>query len=426
MSSTQLRSLEIVAETSFCGLSASQTTPADTGLTYSVVDFLDLTQLIVEGEPLVDDPSGLRGGVYANPDRPVVIDDDHPVRGSFSFDFYLKAWASTDKGILDLLKTRFDISASASVSSTISTATGTSQAVVTSTAVNTSAGGVCMILHDSLTLYGYVCGYTSGTSFNLTPNIVDRGAAVSDDINGCMTLRIPTQGLPATTSSCAIRIKGQGWTQTCLGCTLTSLSMTNGGDSRGVKCTATVDCAYVITNTYSGTPAVLAADSTVGILHQISSPLALGETFDLTTGSFTSGEDASSLSTLPSQCVDEWTLTIDFTTAYSSCGSYIVGRSRAETVQADISLDMELATLASYDDIESQWLNQTARTVLLGFTGSESGSFIGGAIAIPAAVVKDFTPAPDLGSDFARTHVTFAPGPCPVASQPCFVIALRN
>ena len=424
MSSTQLRSLEIAAETSFCGLSASQTTPMETG-TYSVVDFLDLTQLLVEGEPLVDDPSGLRGGVYANPDRPVVIDDDHPVRGSFSFDFYLKAWASTDKGILDLLKTRFDLSASASVSATISAATGSSQAVTSSASLNTSAGGVCMILHDSLTLYGYVCGYTSGTSFNLTPNIVDRGADVSDEINGCMTLRLPTQGLPATTSSCAIRIKGQGWTQTCLGCTLTSLSMTNGGDSRGVKCTATVDCAYVITNTYSGTPAVLAADSTIGILHQISSPLALGETFDLTTGSFTSGEASSSLSTLPSQCVDEWTLTIDFMTAYSSCGSYIVGRSRAETVQADITLDMELAGLAAYGDIESQWLNQTARTVLLGFSGSEGG-FIGGAIAIPAAVVKDFTPAPDLGSDFARSHVVFAPGPCPVASQPCFVIALRN
>lgn len=425
MSSTQLRSLEIAAETSFCGLSASQTTPIETG-TYSVIDFLDLTQLIVEGEPLVDDPSGLRGGVYANPDRPVVIDDDQPVRGSFSFDFYLKAWASTDKGILDLLKTRFDLSASASVSSTVSAATGSSQAVTASTSLNTSAGGVCKIVHGSLTLYGYVCGYTSGTSFNLTPNIVNRGADIGDDIDGCMTLRIPTQGLPATTSSCAIRIKGQGWTQTCLGCTLTSLSMTNGGDSRGVKCTATVDCAYVITDTSSGTPAVLAADSTIGILHQISSPLALGDTFDLTTGSFGSGVDASSLSTLPSQCVDEWTLTIDFTTAYSSCGSYIVGRSRAETVQADITLDMELAGLAAHSDIDTQWRDQSARTVLLGFSGSENGGLIGGAIAIPAAVVKDFTPAPDLGSDFARTHVIFAPGPCPVASQPCFVIALRN
>lgn len=421
MSSTQLRSLEIAPETSFCGLSASATTPNDTGLSYTAVDFLDLTQLLVEGEALVDDPSGLRGGLYSNPVRPVDIGGDTPVRGSFSFDFYLRGWGSSDAGIIDLLKTRFDLSASASASSTIATATSGTQAVTCSTAVNTASGGVVCAEHDGLRIYGYVCAYTSGTSQVVTPNLVARGADVGDDYDGCWTLKLPTQGLPATTSSVAIKITGQGWTQKCYGCTLTSLSLAGGGDSRAVRCTATVDCAYVETTT-SGTPQVLASDSTLGVLHQLASPLGLGEDFSLSTATFAAGTDADSLSVLPSQCVDEWTCNIEFTTAFASCGSYIVGRSRAETVQANVTLQLSLGSLAAYSVLKTQWQSQHARTVLLGFAGDN----IGGAIAIPAAVVSEFTPAPDLGSDFARTSVTLAPGPCPALTQPCFVLALRD
>lgn len=421
MTSSQLRSLEIVQESSFCGLSASETSPNSSGLTYSAVDFLDLTQLIVDGESLVDDASGLRGGLYSNPVRPVVIDGETPVRGTFSFDFYLRGWESTDPGIIALLKTRFDLTSSASASATISTATSSSQAVTTSAAINTAAGGVCFANHNELNIYGYVCAYSSGTSFTVTPNIVSRGAAPSDDIDGCWTLKLPTQGLPATTSSCAIKITGQGWTQECFGCTLTSLSMTSAADSRGVRCTATVDCAYV-RYTQSGTPKVIAADSDLGVLHQLSSPLALGSPFDLTTGSFGSGSAASTLSTLPSQCVDEWTCTIEFTTAFSSCGSYIVGRNRAETVSATATLEMSLANITSYSDLKAQYVGEKGRTVLLGFKGAD----IGGAICLPAAVISELPAAPDVGSDFARTSVTFQAGPCPVATQPSFVLAFRN
>lgn len=421
MSSTQLRSLAIAPETSFCGLTTSVTAPTDSGLTYAVVDFLDLTQLLVEGEPLVDDPSGLRGGVYSNPVRPVLINTETPVRGSFSFDFYLRAWESSDHGIVDLLKTRFDLTASAATSSEISAATTSSQAVTCDTSINTAAGGVVCANNGDIRIYGYVCAYTSGTSQVVTPNIISRGASVGDSYDGCWTLKIPTQGLPATTSSVAIKIVGQGWTQTCLGCTLTSLSLSSGSDSRGVRCTATVDCAYV-TVTQSGTPQVIAEDATVPVLHQLSAPLGLGVSFSLTTASFASGTAAASISALPSQCIDEWTCNIEFTTAFSSCGSYIVGRNRAETVQANITLQMSLASLSAFTEFQSQWQSQEARTVLLGFNGDD----VGGAIAIPAAIVSEWTDAPDMGSDFARTSVTLAPGPCPIATQPCFLLALRD
>ena len=45
---------------------------------------------------------------------------------------------------------------------------------------------------------------------------------------------------------------------------------------------------------------------------------------------------------------------------------------------------------------------------------------------LPAAVISELPAAPDVGSDFARTSVTFQAGPCPVATQPSFVLAFRN
>lgn len=427
MSSTQLRSLEIATETNFCGLSSSYTSPNVTGLTFYAVDYLDLSQLLVDGEPLANDPSGMKGGSYSMPARPIYLSNATPVRGSLSFDFYLRGWESTDPGIVALLKTRFNQTSSASVTtSTISTATTSTQAVTASAAINTAAGGVCMALHNDVAIYGYVCAYSSGTSFTATPNIVSRGAATSDKINGCWTLALPTAGLPATTSTVAIKITGQGWTQTLMGCSLTSLTMNSSSDSRGVRCTATVDVAYVSFAT-SGTPKVIAADATTGVLSQLASPLGLGEVFALTTGSFGSGAAATTSSAFPSICVDEWSLSVEFSTAFSSCGSYMTGRSKSETTSVTATLELTLGDSSTFSVFKSQWVQQKARTAILGFNGvDDNGDTIGGAIVFPAAVVSEFNDALDMSSDFVRTKVTLAAGPCPISTQPSFVLALRN
>lgn len=427
MSSTQLRSLEIASETAFCGLSASATTPNVTGLTFYSVDYLDLSQLLVDGEPLAYDPSGLRGGSYTMPARPIYFNNATPVRGSLSFDFYLRGWESTDPGIVALLKTRFNSTTSASTaSSTISAATSSSQSVTASTAINTAAGGVCVAYHNDVLIYGYICAYTSGTAFTATPNIVSRGAATSDRINGCWTLALPTTGLPSSTSTVAIKITGQGWTQTLMGCSLTSLTMNSSSDSRGVRCTATVDVAYVSFAT-SGTPKVVAADTTTGVLAQLASPLGLGEVFALTTGSFGSGESATTSSAFPSVCVDEWSLTVEFSTAFPSCGSYMTGRGKSETTSVSTTLELMLGDSSTFAAFKSQWVQQKARTVILGFNGvDDNGDTIGGAIVLPSAVVSEFNDALDMSSDFTRTKVTLAAGPCPVATQPSFVLAVRS
>lgn len=423
MSSTSLRSIEIATETSFCGLTSSTPHPTATGLTFTAIDFLDAGQLIVEGDPLLDDPSGMIGGGYSMPARPVEAGGSTVVRGSFSFDFYLRPWGSTAKGIPELLKTRFD-TGSGSSSSTISTATSASQAVTTGASVTTAAGGVCAVETTTETiLFGYVCAYTSGTSFVLTPNIVSRGADVGDSIDGCWTLKLPTAGLPATSATCAIRITGDNWSQTLYGCSLTSLTMSGSSDSRAVRCTATIDVAFVSTQISSSTPLTSAPDQTLGVLHQLNSPLALSTTFALGSPSFGSGfAPNSATQTLPGQCVDEWSLSIEFNTAFSSCGSFGVGRSRAETTSITTTLEMHLGGSGLYSAINNQWIGETACNLILGFTSSDGGR---GAIVIPAAIVSEFTPAPDVGSDFVRTAVTFAPGPNPTQTQPCFLLALE-
>lgn len=423
MSSSQLRSIEIATESTFCGLSASSTQPNSTGLSFTAVDFLDAGQLIVEGDVVSDDPSGLLGGGYTNPARPVALSGSVLSRGSFSFDFYLRPWGPSDTGIPELLKTRFDTGTGAS-GSTISTGTTSTQAITTSAAVTTSAGGVCSVItDDGTTLYGYVCAYSSGTSFTLTPNVISRGAAIGDDIDGCWTLKIPTAGLPATTSTCCIRIKGNNWSQELYGCTLTSLTMAGSSDSRAVRCTATVDVAAISTAVTSTTPLTVAADSALGVLHQLNSPLALSTTFALNPGSFASGfANNTSTATLPSQCVDEWSLSVEFNTAFSSCGSYVVGRSKSETTSINTTLELHVGGTALYSALQTQFKDQKACNLILGMTANDEGR---GAIVIPAAVISEFTPAPDLGSDFVRTAVTFASGPCPVSTQPCFVIALE-
>lgn len=422
MSSSQLRSLSIATESSFCGLTASNQTPTSSGLTFTVVDVLDIGQLIVEGEAVADDPSAMRGGSYSMPARPVFQDGKPVARGSFSFDFYLKGWSSTDKGIPELLKTRFDTTAGSGFES-LSTATSGSQAVTVAGSVTTSAGGVCVVESDAGSVFGLVCSYTSATSFSLTPNIVSRGADPGNDLSVCWTLSLPTAGLPSTSSTCCIKITGQGWTQTLYGCSLTSLSMSGSSDSRGVRCSATVDVAFVDTVVNSGTPAVLAADADAPILHQLGSPLALSTTFYLSTGGFASGfTPNSNTMTAPGQCVDEWTLNIEFATSFSSCGSFYVGRSRSETTSVTTTLELHIGATALYSDFVSQWESLMACNAILGFTGANDAR---GAIVLPAAVVSEFTPAPDLGSDFVRTSITLAAGPCPTSSIPAVVIALR-
>lgn len=423
MSSTALRSIEIATESSFCGLTSSNSTPNVTGLSFTAIDFLDAGQLLVEGDPLLDDPSGMIGGGYSMPARPVANGSAPIVRGSFSFDFYLRPWSATAKGIPELLKTRFDVG-SGSSSSTISSGTTSSQAITTAASVTTGAGGVCSIVATSgATLFGYVCSYTSGTSFVLTPNVISRGATTGDAIDGCWSLRIPTAGLPAASSTCAIRIKGCDWSQTLYGCSLTSLSMSGSSDSRAVRCTATIDVAYVSSSVASGSPVASAPDQSLGVLHQLNSPLALSASFDLGAAGFTSGyAPNASTQTLPGQCVDEWSLNIEFTTAFSSCGSYSLGRSRSETTSITTTLEMHIGGTALYSAINSQWINQQACNLILGLTSSDGGK---GAIVLPAAIVSEFTPAPDLGSEFVRTSATFAPGPNPQTTQPCLVLALE-
>lgn len=420
MSSTQIRQMGIATETTFCGLSSSSAVPTDAGLSYDLVDFLDVSQIFCEGEVLADDPSAARGGGYTLPMRPLSNNGNANKRGSFSFDFYLRPWDLTaTRGIPALLKTRFGFT-SASGSSTVSTISG--NAVTTAAACGAALGGICACTTATpQEIYGVVCDYTSATSFTVTPKLGQRGVATSDAVKCCPLLSLPTSGLPTSTATVAIKISGATWQQILYGCTLTSLSMSGSSDSRGVRCSATVDVAYIgetfnanTVNTIGG----VTSDGTLDIFHQLSSPIGLGAAYDLSDG-FASGEDAALYN--PAPCVDEWTLNIDFTTAFSNCGNYVVGRGPAEVTDLTSTLELTFGGQAAIDSLRSQWLGESARTVVIGFSSPNGAK---AAVAMPSAVITDGLDQPDLSGDMVKTKVTFSAGPCPTTTIGSLLIGI--
>lgn len=409
MSSTSIRRLEIATETSFCGLSGTSASPSISGLTFDAVDFLDVSQIFCEGEVVADDPSAARGGGYTLPQRPLATSGTTPnKRGSFSFDFYLRPWAlSATKGIPALLKTRFAYT-SATGSSTISTLS--TNAVTPSAACGAALGGICACETDAgQNIYGVVCSYTSATSFSVTPQLGQRGVTTGDPIQCCPLLSLPTQGMPSATSTVAIKITGATWSQVLYGCSLTGLSMSGSTDSRGVRCTATIDVAYVgdtFAPSTSNTIGTTTTDGNLDIFHQLSSPIGIGDAYGLGS-SFSSGEAAVLYSSAP--CVDEWTLNIEFTTAFSNCGNYVVGRGPAEVTDVAASLELTFGGQAAITELRNQWLAEQARTVVLGFSSANGAQ---GAVALPAAVITDGMDQPDVSSEIVKTKVTFGAGPC--------------
>lgn len=426
MTSKNLRSLEIAEETTFATLTDFRSIPSHEESDWEAVDFAQLDQLAIDPETLMDDPSALRSGGHMMPARPVVSSAGTISHGTLSFDFYLRPWKVTEGSGLKLLLASVmgdqECSASAVGSGTIAAET---QTVTTSDASDYGAGDVC-ICSQTATKRAHVALCTAGgtTSITLSPNLAMQGldgeTAVS--LYPCDAWTIPTVGIPEA-MTVSLRIKGDGWSQTCYGCRLTALTMTSASDSRGVLCSATVDCAYVVTEVDSSIkPAATTVDGTLPIMHQLASPLVIGAPFALGDASFASGHAAASIGA----CVDEWTLSITWQTAHSACGNYILGRGPEETTGVETSLELHLHEDADtlYSQLETMWSSQKAATVGLGFTSADLQNSM--ALVLPAAVVTDFTPALDLGGDVVRVAVTFGAGPCPISSIPCLMLASCN
>lgn len=365
-------------------------------------------------------PRGGRSGYYANAPEPLVTGGNKPVkRGTLSIDFYLRP-ANTDNPLYDgglnlLFGTRFFYETGGGESAEI---TAVSNNTITFESNFANVGQVLRITpsEGGPSFYCHVISFDSVTNvYTVIPSLAGLVNA-GDTAYTMYDFRLPSRGGdpvknggsdPLNESSqptVCFRLTGDGWRQVCYGCALTALTMTGTGtDSRAVKCTATIDVAYA--EDVSPVENYPLPERIGGrILHSLAAPLVMSTKY---TTEAPTAADASS----PGQCVDSWTLTLNWTCEGSTCGNTYIGRAPLEATNLEASLDLILGGTEALSDLTTQWQGGQKRAISLGFDASYGFSNSGGCVLIPAAVISDGTVSTvDLGAGFVRTHVILAPG----------------
>ena len=436
MSSSSIRSLEIAKESSYCSL-GSNGVPSTSGLSFQAVEFIDASQVTPVSDTVLDQPNGARGGLYANPPEILQTTSGTIIkRGTMTIDFYLRSSGSSaiTDGIRALLGTRFVSSSPTENKSTVSSAS--SNSIVVGMASFAAVGDIIGVQKspDAPTYYAHVLTTSSAT--NQTTITVDPPLTglvnASDKISVLNDFRLPSFGgdplknggsSPYNTSqppTVALRIIGDGWSQVCYGCQMTGLTISGtDGDSRAVKCSATINVACAI-DSGSGTP-VVGQKYGGPIEHSLAAPITISS-------GFTTTAPTSSITSSTPPCVDQWTLTLTWTCESSACGNIWVGKAPLEAVSMEASLDVMLGGTSKQASLVTELKAGEYVGVSLGFSGDMDGQTSGGAVVIPAAFVSDGSVSTvDLGAGFVRTHCVFGIGPNVLdasGNKPCIQIAL--
>lgn len=415
MASSNIRALEIAPEPTYCNLSDG--IPSTTDLDFQAVEFIDASQIAPISDTF-EDTEGGRSGYYANAPEPLVTAGNKPVkRGTLSIDFYLRPVGdySFFEGLRLLLGTRFKAKEAAGGPYQISAVSTNTITLVNGAA---AVGDILAITRDESeqTFYAHVTN-VSGTLpqvCTVTPPLA--GLVFADDYARVIhQFLLPSRGgdpvrggsvspLPTTSQpTVCLRLTGDGWRQVCYGCALTALTMTGTGtDTRSVKCTATIDVAYA-EDVSPVTSYPLPERFGGAVLHSLAAPLVMSSTY-------VSTPPATAYASNPGQCVDSWTLTLNWTCEGSTCGNTYIGRAPLEATNLEASLDLILGGTQALSDLTTQWEQGEKRAISLGFNSIINGEN-GGCVIIPAAVISDGTVSTvDLGAGFVRTHVILAPG----------------
>ncbi len=417
MASSNIRALEIAPEPTYCNLSDG--IPSTEGLDFQAVEFIDASQITPISDTF-EDTEGGRSGYYANAPEPLVTGGNKPVkRGTLSIDFYLRPAASfdpiSDGGLNLLFGTRFLLSAG-----------GGELAVITAVSDNTltfesnfaEVGQVLRITptEGGPSFYCHVVSFNSSTHVYTVIPSLEGLVSAGDTAFTMYDLRLPSKGgdpvrsgghEPLNESSqptVCLRLTGDGWRQVCYGCALTALTMTGTGtDSRAVKCSATIDVAYA--EDVSPVENYPLPEKIGGrILHSLAAPLVMS-------AKYTTAAPTASYASNPGQCVDSWTLTLNWICEGSTCGNTYIGRAPLEATNLEASFDLVLGGTQALSDLTTQWQGGEKRAISLGFDATYDYNASGGCVLIPAAVISDGTVSTvDLGAGFVRTHVILAPG----------------
>lgn len=427
MPSSAIRQLDIAPESSYMSRGVDGE-PDPSGLDWEACELADASAVVAIGSTQTLEYNTATGG-FGRPVGEALIDpvSGKPVRsGTMTIDWYLRggiANGSANEGLRWLLSSRLLAQTNNALVGSASVTTGGVVTVTGATAVK--GRPLAYTYTDGRVTYG-IASSTSGANLpTRTYGAAITGRGIVPASTGTASIKQwvqPATGADPITygeNTVALRLTGDGWQQLIFGASMTALTISADGDGRAIRCSATVDCPYVVDVDPGDivTPDWPAPDEGP-VLHALGSPAVVGAAYDNENGS-----------TAP--CISTWSVGLTWTTAGSACGSYWSGRAPLEATALDTQISITIGhpaedlrqILASYWEAGSQF------GLELPFGGDLSASASprpwGGAIIIPAAyVTSGDVLIQDLSGDAIQTTATLTAGTPADAAIPLLSLVL--
>ena len=416
MPSSSIRRLDIAAEASYMNRDPATGEPTTTGLDWLPCEIADATQITAIGDTTTTAVNTSTGGFGTQPGDPLLDpnqdflgDPDLPIKsGTLTVDFFLRSgssdeWFAPDQATKIILTSRLAFAFFGMGQRTgIPMTTG---GQITLSSAPNAGDVVTYSLPDGRMSYGLAvaANVTQTLAPKETFSAAYNAQTISRETGGGVmgaTYEIPAVGGDPITygeKTFALRITGDGWQQIAFGCAMTALSITAEAEGRAIRCSATIDCPFIV-DVFGGdieTPDWPTA--TGSVFHSLGSPFVVA----------IAGESAAA-NWNNAYCVSSWTLNLNWTTSGAACGSYWSGRAPLEATSLDASLELTIGhpSTESREFFSTAWANSSKLQVILPFGGSWDTPS-GGCIAIPGAYVTDGAVSnPDLSGDAIQTQVT--------------------
>lgn len=414
MPSSAIRRLDIAAEASYMNRDAESGEPSEDGLTWLPCEIADATQITAIGDTTTTATNTASGGFGIQPGDPLLNPRENeygyantPIKsGTLTVDFYLRAGGDSSYGAASQATRLILLSrlSGANVESFEGAGAMTTAGQLTLPNAPAKNDIAAFALPDGRMSYGMATSASANQTLQPKGNFTSgyTASTFSRKTGGSQianTYSLPSVGgdpIPYGTGTFALRITGDGWQQIAYGCAMTALSITAEAEGRSIRCSATIDCPYIVDVPSSD---ITVPDWPTGggvVLHSLGSPFVVA------------ANNNTPVEWNNAYCVSAWTLNLNWTTAGAACGSYWFGRAPLEATSLEASLDLMIGHPAgnSRDFFAEAWENKSKLQIILPFGGNWSTPS-GGCIAIPAAFVTDGSVTnPDLSADAIQTQVT--------------------
>ena len=406
MATSALRGLAIGIEPEYCSYARSGT---PSGVSFNQADFVDVTQLLAEGEAIQWTYADSRPGFWnAAREFARYTGSGNPVlRGSLTVDFLLRSWgggAVAGEGLLRLLQTRFYKTEPSAAIDTGVTVGSTGALTGLSSAVSVGAM-VARTMPDGRVTYG-MSRSSSSVNPTLTPS-ASWGTATTVSVlrpmtTGTITTRLyqlysnyvdlpyGTSSSGSVRSSYCLRIFGDGWQQYCCGCVLSALKISPEGDG-AIRVSCTLDVGAIVNVQASPDFSLMQPQVVRGpLLRAQGSPHIVNRW----------GNAIVQPLTAPLYC-RTWSLQVDWTLAKNADGASDYAGEPPEAIDCSVVAEcVYVDHSALYNAVSSY--KDSYYSVLIPFGGSlQATNLYGGCIMLPQAVVDDIGAwwTPDVSGD---------------------------